>query len=55
MKTLVVMNFCTGEIDIYNISNDTEINEDWFKKHDYNTDEIYWMFTEKLTININKD
>lgn len=55
MKTLVVMDFSTSTIDIYNIPIDAEIDKEWFKNKGYNINTIYYMFTQNLNINfINK-
>lgn len=55
METLVIMDFGTSTIDIYNIPIDAEINEEWFKKQGYDINTIYYMFAQNLNINfINK-
>lgn len=52
METLVIINYCIASVDIYNISKDDIIDETWFKNHEYNIDEIDWMITDNLSINI---
>ena len=39
-------------IDIYNISKDYIIDENWLKDHEYNIDEIDFMIADNVTINI---
>lgn len=52
MNTLVIMNYNTGEIDIYTLSLvDIDL---WLKEHNYNVDEISYMITDDLKINIHK-
>lgn len=52
MDTLVIINYNTGEIDIYTI---TLVDIDvWLKEHNYNVDEISYMITDDLKINIHK-
>ena len=52
MDTLVIMNYNTGEIDIYTLSLvDIDL---WLKEHNYNVDEISYMITDDLKINIHK-
>ena len=52
MDTLVIMNYNTGEIDIYTLAL-VDINV-WLKEHNYNVDEISYMITDDLKINIHK-
>ena len=52
MNTLVIMNYNTGEIDIYTLALvDIDL---WLKEHNYNVDEISYMITDDLKINIHK-
>lgn len=52
MDTLVIMNYNTGEIDIYTLAL-VDINV-WLKEHNYNVDEISYMITDDLKINVHK-
>ena len=52
METLVVMDYCIGRVDIYNISNDTDVSEELLNKLGYNIDEISWMVSENVNINV---
>ena len=52
MDTLTIMNYNTGEIDIYTL--DIVDLDSWLKEHNYNIDEISYMITDDLKININK-
>ena len=55
MNTLAIMNYNTGEIDIYTVSDDVFDDLDsWIKEHNYNIDEINLMITDDLKINIHK-
>lgn len=55
MDTLVIMNYNTGEIDIYTVSDNVFDNLDlWLKEHNYDVDEISYMTTHDLKINIHK-
>ena len=52
MNTLTIMNYNTGEIDIYTFG---IIDIDaWLKEHNYDIDEISYMITDDLKINIHK-
>lgn len=55
METLVIINYCIANVDIYNISKDIVVDDKWFKDHGYNVDEIDWMFTDNLNINIKNE
>ena len=55
MNTLTIMNYNTGEIDIYTVSDNVFDNLDsWLKEHNYDVDEISYMTTYDLKINIHK-
>lgn len=55
MNTLTIMNYNTGEIDIYTVSDNIFDNLDsWLKEHNYDVDEISYMTTYDLKINIHK-
>lgn len=55
MNTLTIMNYNTGEIDIYTVSDNVFDNLDsWLKEHNYDVDEISYMITDDLKINIHK-
>jgi|GEM_PF-4817962 len=54
---IIILNYNTGNIDIYTIpeenNTDYEDIEDWFfRTHDYNLSEIHWMICENVNINI---
>lgn len=55
MNVLTIMDYSTGEIDIYTIS-DNVINDidSWFKLHEYDIDEIHYMISDELKINVHK-
>ena len=52
MNTLTIMNYSTGEIDVYTLAL-VDINV-WLKEHNYDVDEISYMITDDLKINIHK-
>ena len=52
MNTLTIMNYNTGEIDIYTF--DIIDIDAWLKEHNYDIDEISYMITDDLKINIHK-
>ena len=52
MDTLVIMNYNTGEVDIYTLAI-VDINV-WLKEHNYDVDEISYMIVDDLKINVHK-
>lgn len=56
MNVLTIMDYSTGEINVYTISDDV-INDidSWFKQHEYDIDEIHYMISDDLKINIHKN
>lgn len=59
MKTVVILDYSIGEVDVYTISDDLINNEtlwfSWIKQHYYDIDEIDYMFTDDLKINVHKN
>lgn len=56
MNVLTIMDYSTGEIDIYTVSDDVLDDIDsWLKQHEYDIDEISYMISDELKINVHKN
>ena len=54
MTELVVLNYASGEVDLYSFDmklNSEEIEDFLFNQKKYRETEIHWMFGEQLFIN----
>ena len=45
-EQLVVMNYVTGDVDIYNVDSDANIDEEYLSKLGYRTCDCHWMFCQ---------
>lgn len=51
MEELVILNYNTSEVHIYNVSSDVNIDEDYIKNTlGFNPDECSWMFGTNIEI-----
>ena len=56
MNVLTIMDYSTGNIDTYVVSDDVIDNINlWLKQHEYDIDEIHYMISNELKINIHKN
>lgn len=47
MERLVILNFASGDVDIYKVSPEADIDEDYLaQKLGLHTDECSWMFCQ---------
>ena len=51
IKYLVITDFSTGEVDIYNVDREADIDEDFIRKLGYSPSSCQWMFCQNLKIN----
>lgn len=50
MQQLVILNYTTSTIDIYNIENLVDVNDDYLSSLGYNPDECSWMWSDELKV-----
>ena len=56
MNVLTIMDYSTGETDVYIVSDDVIDNINlWLKQHEYDIDEISYMISDELKINVHKN
>ena len=56
MNVLTIMDYSTGNIDAYVVSDDVIDNINlWLKQHEYDIDEISYMISDELKINVHKN
>ncbi len=51
-EQLVVMNYVTGDVDIYNVDSNADIDEEYLSKLGYRTCDCHWMFCQN-GVNVN--
>ena len=50
MEKLVILDYSVGEVHVYDIHPDTNIDEDFIKNLGFNISTISWMFSERISI-----
>lgn len=51
IEYLVILDFSTGEVNIYNVDSDANIDEEYIRKLGYSPSCCQWMFSQNLKIN----
>jgi len=51
MSQLVILNYSTSTIDVYNINSETMVDEAYITTLGYNLEECSWMYANELSIN----
>ena len=54
IRTLIIMDYSTGKIHVYNIHADLDVTDDFIEKLGYNIDEVSWMITENYDVEEHK-
>lgn len=54
IRTLIIMDYSTGKIHVYNIHADLDVTNDFIEKLGYNIDEVSWMIAENYDIEEHK-
>lgn len=52
MEKLIIIDYSISHIDIYDLDEDFEVTEDFITSLGYNIDEIYYIFSNDIKINI---
>lgn len=51
-EQLVIMNYITGDVDIYNVDSEADIDEEYISNLGYRTCDCHWMFCQN-GVNVN--
>ena len=54
IRTLIIMDYSTGKIHIYNIHANLDVTDNFIEKLGYNIDEVSWMITENYNVEKHK-
>ena len=54
IKTLIIMDYSTSKIHVYNIHADVDVSNDFIEKLGYNIDEVSWMIAEDYDVEKHK-
>ena len=54
IRTLIIMDYSTGKIHVYNIHADLDVTDAFIEKLGYNRDEVSWMITEDYDVEEHK-
>ena len=54
IRTLIIMDYSTGKIHVYNIHAALDVTDDFIEKLGYNIDEVSWMIAENYDIEEHK-
>lgn len=55
MEKLVILDYSTGEVDVYDIDSDVEVNEYLIESLGHNSNDCYWMVGENIKITFNSE
>lgn len=50
MEQIAILDFNTNSVHVYDITNDTDINEEYIKHLGFNPDSVIYMFGEIITV-----
>lgn len=54
IRTLIIMDYSTGKIHVYNIHAGLDVTDAFIEKLGYNRDEVSWMITENYDVEKHK-
>ena len=55
MEKLVILDYSTGEVDVYDIDSEVEVNEDLIESLGHNSNDCYWMCGENIRVTFNSE
>lgn len=54
MRKLIILNFTTCSVDIYDVDSDADIDEEYISRLGYSINSIEWMIGEGMSIHYHK-
>lgn len=54
MEKLIILDYTTAIVDVYDVDSEADINETYLHNLGYNTNNCEWMFSENIEITFHK-
>ena len=55
MEKLVILDFCTASVHVYDVDSEANIDETYIENLGFNTNSCSWIFTENMEITFHKE
>ena len=55
MEKLIILDFCTASVHVYDVDSEANIDETYIENLGFNTNSCSWMFAENMEITFHKE